>query len=46
MKVFLTFFDFDLLKINFKLDKAKVEDKETEDKYAVITSICTMGYNR
>ena len=34
------------LKINFRLDKANVEEKETEDKYKVIASICTLGYDR
>lgn len=34
------------LEINFSLDKAKAEDSETEDKYKVITSLCTMGYER
>ena len=34
------------LEINFRLDKAKVEEKGTQDKYKLITSICTMGYNR
>ena len=34
------------LKINFSFDKTKAEASENEDKYKVITSLCTMGYNR
>ena len=34
------------LEVEFSLDKSKAEDSETEDKYKVITSICTMAYNR